>query len=225
MLHSWCHMKLLLTLCVHRTSSTSSQCHFIPGHIRRVSVCSAVTCHLHVWQNDRNHLRAAAITRGWNGYRNESQHRKLTLEKTILPPRLPGLDLLVMSPSRYHIPATQPWVEKPWICCTCLWLLLAFLFGDSDLQSNENMCSCSLLDYIRLTTHAKVITITPTSCGTTLLDRCRMSLSPSLSLSLSLARSFARSLRYTLTHTNARARVQARKHARTLHTNTLFLLR
>ena len=27
-----------------------------------------------------------AVTRGWNGYRNKSQHRKLTLEKKILPP-------------------------------------------------------------------------------------------------------------------------------------------
>ena len=27
-----------------------------------------------------------AVTRGWNGYRNKSRHRKLTLEKNILPP-------------------------------------------------------------------------------------------------------------------------------------------
>ena len=31
-------------------------------------------------------LRATAVTRGWNGYRNKSQHRKLTLVKKILPP-------------------------------------------------------------------------------------------------------------------------------------------
>ena len=41
--------------------------------------CLAVTCHLHFWQNDRDLLRATAITRGWNGYRNKSQHRKLSL--------------------------------------------------------------------------------------------------------------------------------------------------
>ena len=37
-------------------------------------------------------LRATAVTPGWNGYRKKSQHRKLTLEKKILPPLLPGLD-------------------------------------------------------------------------------------------------------------------------------------
>ena len=33
----------------------------------------------------RDLLRATAETQGWNGYRNKSQHRKLTLEKKILP--------------------------------------------------------------------------------------------------------------------------------------------
>ena len=45
----------------------------------------AVTCHLHFWQNDWDFLRATVVTRGWNGYRNKSQHRKSTLEKKILP--------------------------------------------------------------------------------------------------------------------------------------------
>ena len=71
---------------------TSLQCHFIQRHIGRVYVCLAVTCHLHFWQNDRDRLRATAITRGWNGYRNKSQHRKLALEKKILPPLLPGFE-------------------------------------------------------------------------------------------------------------------------------------
>ena len=60
----------------------------MPKHdsIRKVYACLAVTCHLHFWQNDRDLLRATAVTRGWNGYRNKSQHRKSTLEKKILPP-------------------------------------------------------------------------------------------------------------------------------------------
>ena len=37
-------------------------------------------------------LRATAVTRGWNGYRNKSQHRKSTLEKKILPPLLQGFE-------------------------------------------------------------------------------------------------------------------------------------
>ena len=32
------------------------------------------------------------VTRGWNGYWNKSQHRKLTLEKKVLPLLLPGLE-------------------------------------------------------------------------------------------------------------------------------------
>ena len=72
---------------------TSLQCHFIQSHIGRVYVCLAVTCHLHFKQNeDRNLLRATAVTRGWSGYRNKSQHRKLTLEKKILPPLLRELE-------------------------------------------------------------------------------------------------------------------------------------
>ena len=53
------------------------------SHILTVHACSA--CHLHFWQNDEDLLRATAVTRGWNGYRIKSQHRKLTLEKKISP--------------------------------------------------------------------------------------------------------------------------------------------
>ena len=71
-------------------------------HIHKVYACLAVTCHLHFWQNDRDLLRATAVTMGWNGYRNKSQHRKLTLEKKIIPPLLQGLE-----------PATfQSWVSN-----------------------------------------------------------------------------------------------------------------
>ena len=60
------------------------------SHIHKVHACIAVTCHLHFWQNDRDLLHATTVTRGWNGYRNKSQHRKLALEN--LPPLLPGLE-------------------------------------------------------------------------------------------------------------------------------------
>ena len=65
-------------------------CHFMQSHIRKVYVCLAVTCHLHFWQDDRDLLCVTAVTLGWNGYRNRSQHRKLTLEKKILPPLQQG---------------------------------------------------------------------------------------------------------------------------------------
>jgi len=44
------------------------------------------TASVRFWQNDRDLLRATAVTRAWNGHRNKSQHRKLTLEKEIIPP-------------------------------------------------------------------------------------------------------------------------------------------
>ena len=62
---------------------TSSQCHFIRSDVRRTYACLAVTCHLHFCQNDKDVLRATVVTRGWNGYRNKSQHRKPTIEKKI----------------------------------------------------------------------------------------------------------------------------------------------
>ena len=77
---------------VLRTPYNHALCHFMQSHIRKVYVCLAVTCHLHFWQNDRGLLRATAVTRGWNGYRNKSQHRKLTLEKKILPPLQQGFE-------------------------------------------------------------------------------------------------------------------------------------
>ncbi len=75
-------MKLLPSrrkFCVHHTTMlhvTSCKATYV-----RCMCVLAVTCHLHFWQSDWGLLRATAVTRGWNGYRNKSQHRKLTLEK------------------------------------------------------------------------------------------------------------------------------------------------
>ena len=71
---------------------TNAEARFNKIHIRKVYACLAVTCHLHFWQNDLGLLRATAVTRGWNGYRNKSQHRKSTLEKKILPPFQQGFE-------------------------------------------------------------------------------------------------------------------------------------
>ena len=71
---------------------TNAEAQFNKSHIRKVYACLAVTCHLHFWQNDRDFLRATVVTRGWNGYRNKSQHRKSTLEKKILPPFQQGFE-------------------------------------------------------------------------------------------------------------------------------------
>ena len=93
--HGWCHVKLLPSSrrksCVHHTTMhhvTSCKATLI----RKVYACSAVTCHLHFWQNDLDLLRATVVTRGWNGYRTKSQNRKLILEKKIVPPLLQGFE-------------------------------------------------------------------------------------------------------------------------------------
>ena len=90
--HGWCQIKLLPSWRVLCTPYNHAPCHFMQSHIRKVYVCLAVICHLHFWRNDWGLLRATAVTQGWNRYWNKSQHRKLTLEKKILPPLLQGLE-------------------------------------------------------------------------------------------------------------------------------------
>ena len=71
-------MKLLPSRRVLCTPYTRAPFHVMQSHIRKVHACLAVTCHLHFRQNDRDLLRATAVTRGWNGYGNKSQHRRHT---------------------------------------------------------------------------------------------------------------------------------------------------
>ena len=86
---------MLAWLVPHETATISAQVpcmpynhapnHFMQSHIHKVHACLAVTCHLHVWQNNRDLSHATLVKRGWDGYPNKSQHRKLTLDKKILP--------------------------------------------------------------------------------------------------------------------------------------------
>ena len=85
-------------------------CHFMQSHICKVYACLAVTCHLRFWQDDQGLLHATAVTRGWNGYRNKSQHRKLTLENKILLPLQQGFE-----------PATF----RSWVRCSNHWAIPA----------------------------------------------------------------------------------------------------
>ena len=104
-----CHLGMF---CVHHTP-----CHFMQSHMRKVYECLAVTCHLRFWQNDRGLLCATAVTQGWNGYRNKSQHRKLTLEEKILPPLQQGFEPAtfrswVPHSNHWAIPAIPTWERK-----------------------------------------------------------------------------------------------------------------
>ena len=101
----------LAWLVPHETAAVSVQvlctpynhapCHFMQGHICKVYACLAVTCHLHFWQNDRDLLRAIAVTQGWNRHRNKSQQRKLTLGKKILPLLQQGFESATFQPLSY----------------------------------------------------------------------------------------------------------------------------
>ena len=82
--HGWCHKKLLPSRHALCTPYNHALCHFMHSHIHKVYACLAVTCHPRFWQSDWGLLRATAVTQGWNGHRNKSQHRKLTLGKKIL---------------------------------------------------------------------------------------------------------------------------------------------
>ena len=90
--HGWCHMKLLPSRHILCTPDNHAPCHFMQSHVHKVYACLAVTCHLRFWQNDRNLLRATAVTQGWNRYQNKCQHWKLTLEKKILLPLQQGFE-------------------------------------------------------------------------------------------------------------------------------------
>ena len=106
---------------------TNAEARFNKIHIRKVYACLAVTCHLHFWQNDQDFLRATVVTRGWNGYRNKSQHRKSTLEKKILLPFQQGFkpatfQSRVRCSNHWAIPAPY---EEVTVCVTCIYSVFA----------------------------------------------------------------------------------------------------
>ena len=81
---------------------TSLQCHFIQSHIGRVYVYLAVTCHLHFWGNNRDLLRATAVTRKWNGDRNKKSAKKVDPGEENFPAAPAGIrtrDLSITSPA------------------------------------------------------------------------------------------------------------------------------
>ena len=152
-----------LVLCIPYNHSPR---HFMQSHIRKVRACLAVTCHLHVWQNGRDILRATAVTRGWNGYWNNSrQHRKLTTGNKILPPLLDGLEPAtfqsrVRRSNHWAIPAPHPlsyprppvffFFFFPWMPTIMLMIILALLvvfasphFTSGHMSLKLNCCTVS----------------------------------------------------------------------------------
>ena len=70
--------------------------------MHHVTSCKAVlSCNLppSLWQNDQSLLRATAVTRGWNGYQNESAQKVDPGEgnSPAAPAGIRTHDLLIMS--------------------------------------------------------------------------------------------------------------------------------
>ena len=128
---------------------TNAEARFNKSHIRKVYACLAVTWHLRFWQNDRGLLRATVVTRGWNGYRNKSQHRKSTLEKKILPPFQQGFEPAtfqsrVRRSNHWAIPApVDGLISSPRLC---IWLfgfslgLIGFILLNDSLYLMDKLC-------------------------------------------------------------------------------------
>ena len=87
---------------VYTIQSCTMPRHFMQRHIRRVYAYLDVTCHLHFCQNDQDLLRAAAVTRGWNGYRNKSTESwpwRIKINYPAAPTGTQTRDLSITSPA------------------------------------------------------------------------------------------------------------------------------
>ena len=87
---------------VYTTQPCTMSRHSMRGRIRSVHTCLAVTCHLDFLQNRRDLLRAAAVTLGWNGYKNKSQHKQIDPREENYPAAPVGTrtrDLSITSPA------------------------------------------------------------------------------------------------------------------------------
>ena len=113
---------------------TNAEARFNKIHIRKVYACLAVTCHLHFWQNDRDFLRATAVT---HGYRNKSQHRKSTLEKKILPPFQQGFEPATFQ-SRVRCSNHSTLIDRLMIAYIALFSALLSGGGDSSVVRMVN---------------------------------------------------------------------------------------
>ena len=74
-----CHVKLMPSQSVLCTPYNHAPCHFMQSHLRMVYACYSCNLPPAPLAEWPDLLRATAVARGWNGYRNKKQHRKLTV--------------------------------------------------------------------------------------------------------------------------------------------------
>ena len=106
--HGWCHLKLLPSRHILCTPYNHAPCHFMQSHMRKVYACLAVTCHLLFCGS----FTCYCSNTGWNGYRNKSRHRKLTLEK-IIPPLQQGFEPAIF---RSRVQCSNHWAIPTLSC-------------------------------------------------------------------------------------------------------------
>ena len=151
----------LAWLVPHKTAAVSAHvlctpynhapCHFMQSHIRIL----AVTCHLHCWQND-GLLHATVVTRGWNGYRSKSKHRKLIPEKEILPPLLVGFEPAtfqsrVRLSNHWAIPAPRWYITVDWALRSDIFLSICLSPLSPIIMTGISLGSFKLWIPLRLT--------------------------------------------------------------------------
>ena len=151
--HSWCHVKLLLSGRVLCTPCNHAPCHFMQSHIHQVLVCLAVTCQLHFWQSDWDLLHATAVTQGWNGYWNKSQHIKLTLPREENSPTVPaGIWTQDLSVTNLALPTTLSLLRSMSDCLhvwTCLlWFRHSLHLGQTQCGPGQSTDWFSLFDWL-----------------------------------------------------------------------------
>ena len=151
--HGWCHVKLLPSGRVLCTPCNPAPCHFMQSHIRQVLVCLAVTCQLHFWQSDWDLLHATAVTQGWNGYWNKSQHIKLTLPREENSPTVPaGIWTQDLSVTNLALPTTLSLLRSMSDCLhvwTCvLWFRHSLHLGQTQCGPGQSTDWFSLFDWL-----------------------------------------------------------------------------
>ena len=129
MLHGWCHIKLLPSRCVLCTPCNHAPCHVISCKdtlIRSVRACLAATCHLHFWHNDRDLLRATAVTHAW-GLR---QHSSRPFAHSFIRSFVYSLTYLIFIYFYYyHYPATWAATCRLWGIYLYSWRVDAIIQG------------------------------------------------------------------------------------------------
>ena len=93
--------------CVHHTTMP---CHFMQSLVYKVHVCFSYNLPPALLAEWPGSLCATAVTQGWNGYYNKSQHRTLTTEKKTFWSLLLGL---------------EPVTVWSWFRCSNQWAVLA----------------------------------------------------------------------------------------------------